>query len=206
MSDDHVEKEEQDIPAVRIESAKTPLRSLIDWLVVVVVALGAALLIRVFVFQQFYISGPSMQTTLFNDNRVLVNKLSYHLHGIHHGDVVVFDRVTTSAGAVNHDDLIKRVIALEGDTIEIKKCVVYLNGEALKENYLNKDDLAQQDLSSRCRVINMEKKTIPENQIFVMGDNRPESYDSRMFGPIDEDLVVGRAFMVVWPLNRLGFL
>ena len=206
MPDDEVVIEEQDIPVTRTEDSKTPLRSLIDWLIVVVVALGSALLIRVFVFQQFYISGPSMQTTLFNDNRVLVNKLSYHLHGIHHGDVVVFDRVTTSAGTVNHDDLIKRVIALEGDTIEIRKCVVYLNGEALTEKYLNKDDLAQQDLSSRCRVINMEKKTIPDNQIFVMGDNRPESYDSRMFGPIDEDLVVGRAFMVVWPLNRLGFL
>ena len=206
MSDELTEVEEQDIPSAKSSSAKTPLRSLIDWLIVVLVALGAALLIRVFVFQQFYISGPSMQTTLFNDNRVLVNKLSYHLHGIHHGDVVVFDRVTTSAGTVNHDDLIKRVIALGGDTIEIKKCVVYLNGNELKESYLNKDDLAQTDLSSRCRVINMEAKTIPDGQIFVMGDNRAESYDSRMFGAIDVDLVVGRAFMVVWPLSRIGFL
>lgn len=206
MTEEQAHVEEVDVPRSSHATTKSQLRSLIDWMVVVVVALGAALLIRMFVFQQFYISGPSMQTTLFNDNRVLVNKLSYHLHGIHRGDVVVFDRVTTTAGSVNHDDLIKRVIGLGGDTVEIKKCVVYVNGDALTEKYLNKDDLAQTDLANRCRVVNMDKKTVPDGQIFVMGDNRPESYDSRMFGPIDEDLVVGRAFMVVWPLGRIGFL
>ena len=95
-----------------------------DWFLVVVLALGAALLVRVYVLQQFYISGPSMETTLFGNNRVLVNKLSYRFSSISRGDVVVFDRVTTSDGTVSHDDLIKRVIALPGDTIEIKNCIV----------------------------------------------------------------------------------
>ena len=185
---------------------KSAAKSLRDWIIVVVVALFAALMIRVFVFQQFYISGPSMQTTLYDNNRVLVNKLSYKLHGIGRGDVVVFDRVTTSGGTVNHDDLIKRVIALGGDTLEIKKCVVILNGVALEEKYLDAQDVAQVDLNSRCRVANLAEQIIPKGKIFVMGDNRSESFDSRMFGPIDEDLVVGRAFMIVWPLNRLGLL
>lgn len=147
-----------------------------------------------------------MQTTLYDNNRVLVNKLSYKLHGIGRGDVVVFDRVTTNGGTVNHDDLIKRVIALGGDTLEIKKCVVFLNGVAIEENYLDAQDLAQTDLNSRCRVVNLAEQVVPKGKIFVMGDNRSESFDSRMFGPIDEDLVVGRAFMIVWPLNKIGLL
>jgi signal peptidase I len=205
------EYEEPDLEIAERSSAslsrpKSAAKSLRDWIIVVVVALFAALMIRVFVFQQFYISGPSMQTTLYDNNRVLVNKLSYKLHGIGRGDVVVFDRVTTSGGTVNHDDLIKRVIALGGDTLEIKKCVVILNGAALEEKYLDAQDVAQVDLNSRCRVANLAEQIIPEGKIFVMGDNRSESFDSRMFGPIDEDLVVGRAFMIVWPLNRLGLL
>jgi signal peptidase I len=172
----------------------------------VVLALGAALLVRVYVLQQFYISGPSMETTLFGDNRVLVNKLSYRLHGIHRGDVVVFDRVTTSDGTVSHDDLIKRVIALPGDTIEIKNCVVIVNSKPTVEPYLDQEVLGQVDPVNRCRVTNMPVQTIPKKKIFVMGDNRPESFDSRSFGPISESLVVGRAFAVVWPFNRISTL
>ena len=177
-----------------------------DWFLVVVLALGAALLVRVYVLQQFYISGPSMETTLFGNNRVLVNKLSYRLHGIHRGDVVVFDRVTTSDGTVQHDDLIKRVIALPGDTIEIKNCVVIVNSKPMAEPYLDTEVFGQADLVSRCRVTNLPVQTIPKKKIFVMGDNRPESFDSRSFGPISESLVVGRAFAVVWPLNRISTL
>ena len=175
-----------------------------DWFLVVVLALGAALLVRVYVLQQFYISGPSMETTLFGDNRVLVNKLSYRLHDIHRGDVVVFDRVTTSDGTVSHDDLIKRVIALPGDTIEIKNCVVIVNSKPQVEPYLDEDVLALTNPLNRCRVANLPMQTVPAKKIFVMGDNRPESFDSRSFGPISETLIVGRAFAIVWPLNRIS--
>lgn len=177
-----------------------------DWFLVVVLALGAALLVRVYVLQQFYISGPSMETTLYGNNRVLVNKLSYRLHDIHRGDVVVFDRVTTSDGTVSHDDLIKRVVALPGDTIEIKNCIVIVNSKPTVEPYLDKDVLEITEPVNRCRVANMPVQTVPERKIFVMGDNRSESFDSRSFGPISKSLIVGRAFAIVWPFNRISTL
>ncbi len=177
-----------------------------DWLVVIFIALSAALLVRMYVLQQYYISGPSMESTLFENDRVLVNKLSYRLHDIRHGDVIVFDRVTSNGASVAHDDLIKRVIGLSGDKVEIKSCVVYVNGAALNEPYLDKGNLSQVILEDRCRQPNMATVTVTAGQIFVMGDNRPESFDSRSFGTISESLVVGRAFVAVWPFDSWQFL
>ena len=177
-----------------------------EWVTVVGVALIIAFLVRGFALQQFYISGPSMESTMFQDNRVLVNKLSYRLHDIHRGDVVVFDRVTTDGVAVQHDDLIKRVIGLAGDKISISKCVVSVNGKAIDEPYLNDYDLAQTNLDDRCRIPEMAVTTVESGHLFVMGDNRPQSFDSRMFGTIDEKLVVGRAFVIIWPIGSFHWL
>jgi len=177
-----------------------------EWVTVLVVALVIAITVRSLILQQFYISGPSMETTMFQDNRVLVNKLSYRLHDIYRGDVVVFDRVTVDGEVVQHDDLIKRVIGLSGETISIKDCQVFVDGKLLPEPYLNDYDLAQSSLDDRCRVPLMEETLIPENHLFVMGDNRPQSFDSRMFGSIEQNLVVGRAFVTIWPLAAARFL
>jgi len=186
-------------------SSPSASKILRDWIFVIVVALGAAMLVRVFVLQQFYISGPSMETSLFQDDRVLVNKLSYRLHDVNRGDVIVFDRVTSSGGVVEHDDLIKRVIAIGGDSIQIKKCEVLVNGVEITEPYLGAQTEGE-DPNSRCRVADMPSLTVPNDQLFVMGDNRSESFDSRSFGPIPKKLVIGRAFAIVWPLGSLRWL
>lgn len=169
----------------------------VEWVVVIVVALGAAFVVRTFVFQQYVIDGPSMQPTLHQGDRVLLNKLSYRVHDVRRGDVVVFDRVQ----GTQHDDLIKRVIALEGETIRIENCTVFINGEQLDEPYLADDVRA-----GRCGTTSMAPLTVPDGDVFVMGDNRPESSDSRAFGPIDVDKIRGRAFVVLWPAGNWKWL
>jgi signal peptidase I len=189
-----------------LPSTNSGLQLVREWATVLVVALVIAITVRSLILQQFYISGPSMEATMFQDDRVLVNKLSYRLHDIHRGDVVVFDRVTVDGQVVQHDDLIKRVIALGGEKISIKDCKIFINGKLLPEPYLNDYDLAQTVIEDRCRVPMMDEMIIPDNQLFVMGDNRPQSFDSRMFGPIEQNLVVGRAFVIIWPLSAAKFL
>jgi signal peptidase I len=120
--------------------------------------------------------------------------------------VVGFDRITTDGEVVQHDDLIKRVIALPGETVEIRQCVVFIDGEELLEPYLNDYDIAQINLEDRCRVADLEPTQISDDHIFVMGDNRPQSFDSRMFGEIESKLVVGRAFGLIWPLGNARWL
>ena len=196
----------EETPLVATSDEQSVGKVIRDWILVIIVALAAAVFVRVFVLQQFYISGPSMETTLFQDNRVLVNKLSYRFGDVGRGDVVVFDRVTTSGGVVEHDDLIKRVIALGGDTIQIKQCEVFVNGARVDEPYVDPIDRAVSDLASQCRVVDMPTVTVPDDQLFVMGDNRAESFDSRSFGTIPKKLVIGRAFAVVWPFGSIRWL
>jgi len=189
-----------------VASSSDSFKAVRDWIIVLVVALVVALGIRTYVLQQFYISGPSMETTLYQPNRVLVNKLSYRLHEVNRGDVVVFDRVTSNGETIQHDDLIKRVIGLAGEKISISKCVVYVNKVALKEPYLDSRDTEQDDLIERCRQPEMAEVVVPARQVFVLGDNRPQSMDSRMFGAVDKNRIVGRAFVVLWPLSRWRWL
>lgn len=205
MSDINDDAGGEPAPGTGEDQAERPSASKVlrDWLVVIAVALGAAMLVRMYVLQQFYISGPSMESTMYSDDRVLVNKLSYRLHGIGRGDVVVFDRVTMNGNTVAHDDLIKRVVALAGESIEIKNCDVYIDDVKLAEDYLPDSDTSNPDPAARCRVVSMRRITVPEGHVFVMGDNRPESFDSRSFGSIPESLVIGRAFAVVWPLGSI---
>jgi signal peptidase I len=182
------------------------LRAFLEWFSVIGVALTFAIVIRVFLVQQFYISGPSMETTMFSDNRVLVNKLAYRIGKIDRGDVVVFDRAIPNGNEIQHDDLIKRVIALGGETISISKCVVLINGVELAEPYLPKRDTEMTVPADRCGTVDMEPITLESDEIFLMGDNRPQSFDSRMFGPIKADLIIGQAFILLWPLSELKLL
>ena len=125
-------------------------------------------------------------------DRVLVNKVGYHLHDVHRGDVVVFSRPPNLD--VSEDDLIKRVVALPGETVEGRGGKVYVNGAPLDEPYVEPLCHGTGAFSA---------VTVPAGKLWVMGDNRCNSSDSRVFGPIDENLVVGRAFVLVWPFDRL---
>ena len=175
------------------------LKQIFEWIVVIAIALIVAMLVRLFLLQQFYISGPSMETTMFSDNRVLVSKLAYKIGDIDRGDVVVFDRATMNGSQIEHDDLIKRVIGLGGESIEIRDCIVYIDGTKLDEPYLPSRDIGLANLSDRCGVVSMPLTTIENDEVFLVGDNRPQSFDSRMFGPIKKDLIIGQAFVLMWP-------
>lgn len=166
-----------------------------EWLGILVGALVLAVVIKTFVAQTFYIPSPSMERTLLVDDRVLVNKLAYRVGDVHRGDVVVFKRPPKETDTTIND-LIKRVVGLPGETIESRHGVVYINSEALSEDYL------QPGMPTD----NLPPTKIPEGTYFVMGDNRTNSFDSRKFDPIKEDLLVGRAEARIWPLSRLSGL
>jgi len=179
-------------------------RWLREWSLVLGIALGAALIIRLFVFQPFYIPSGSMLDTLHIHDRILVNKLSYKLHDIHRGDVVVFDR--PSGWDVGNDvkDLVKRVIGLPGDTLTFRDCGVYVNGKLLDESYTG-----GQCTNPPNQSVDPDHDgtvTVEDKSIFVLGDNRGDSSDSRINGPVPENKVVGRAFVVYWPIGNWKWL
>jgi signal peptidase I len=188
-----------------------PRHPVVEWIVIVVVALVAALIIKTFAIQAFYIPSASMQPTLYPGDRILVNKLSYDFHSVHTGDVVVFRRPPADTSS-DVDDLIKRVIALPGQTIYVANCRVYINGKELKQPYLPK---GWQDANSPyCTTWVTGPGTadlpdpykVPAGDYFMMGDNRTNSDDSRYWGPLPGSYIVGRAFVKMWPLNHVGFL
>jgi signal peptidase I len=172
-----------------------PARVAIEWGAILVVAVVAAILIRSFVVQPFFIPSGSMEPTLKIGDRVLVNKLSYDFHSVHRGDIVVFTKPPNdfSPGV---KDLIKRVIGLPGESISAQNGEIDINGRPLHESWLPRGVTTQ----------NFGPVVIPKGRYFMMGDNRGDSADSRVFGPVPSKLFIGRAFALVWPLSRLGWL
>jgi signal peptidase I len=186
------------------DKSATWKRNAIEWLVVVVAAVGVALLISATSVQAFFIPSKSMESTLHVGDRVLVNKWSYRLHPIHRGDIVVFSKPKDEQ-ASNINDLIKRVIGLPGDKVSIANGHVYINGQQLNEPYLDPGTITA-GVAGQWQCTPQVPCVIPKGQIWVMGDNRSDSEDSRYFGPIPESSVVGRAFFRIWPINRIGGL
>ena len=170
-------------------------RVVIEWVAVLAVAVLAAVLIRAFVLEPFFIPSGSMEPTLQVGDRVLVNKLSYDLHSIHRGDIVVFKKPPNDF-TPGIKDLIKRVIGLPGETISGQNGAVYINGHRLREPWLPKGVTTGP----------FSAVHVPKGEYFVMGDNRGDSADSRVIGPIKGSLIVGRAFIRVWPVSRIGGL
>jgi signal peptidase I len=178
--------------------------TIVEWASVIAGAVLLALVVKIFILQAFYIPSPSMYPTLKVGDRVLVNKLSYHLHDVNRGDVVVFER-PPSEEASTIPDLIKRVIGLPGDSVTFQNGHVFINGEQLPEPYLPAGVTTTADFApNRCTV--EAPCLVPPGDVWVMGDNRNDSKDSRYFGPIEQRTIVGRAFVIVWPFNRVAWL
>jgi signal peptidase I len=181
----------------RTEATSSAARAFFDWVIVVGVALFVAIMVRTFLLAHFVVEGDSMLSTLHTGDRVFVNKLSYRLHEPNRGDVVVLHEIN----GASERDLIKRVIAMEGEEVEIRSCVVYIDenpndevpAQMLVEPYLDPAVVAPTTWCEYGPTI------VPADTVFVLGDNRPGSSDSRQLGPIAVDDIVGRAFVVFWP-------
>jgi signal peptidase I len=200
------EGEETDADEELSSERSSPLRSAIEWVAVIIGALVIALVVKTFLFQAFYIPSASMEPTLEKGDRVLVNKVSYDLHDVNRGDVIVFELDEEDVGADGIKDLIKRVVGLPGEVIESRDGVVYINDEPLDEPYLADGTVTGDPHDSQNPPI--ERQTVPDGHVFVLGDNRRNSADSRYSnrGPIPIDTIVGRAFVIVWPVNDVGGL
>jgi signal peptidase I len=182
-----------------------PTRWITEAIIVVVVAVLVAVLLRAFVVQTFFIPSGSMEPTLQIGDRILVNKLSYHLHGVDRGDIVVFSRPPTeNCGGPTVNDLVKRVIGLPGNIISVSGGYVYINGKRLDETWLPASEKGVTVAGHAGNSWDLVRPyRVPANDYFVMGDNRTDSCDSRYWGPISKSLIVGKVDLRVWPLSSL---
>jgi signal peptidase I len=151
--------------------------------------------VRPVVASPFYVGSESMVPTLKVWDRVLINKLAYDLEGPQRGDIVLFE--SPDGG---EEPLIKRVVALPGDTLELRRGELFVNGTEVDEPYVRREACAR----GTPRTCSFGPKTVPENHVFVMGDNRTNSLDSRFFGPVPEGNLIGEALFRFWPPGRVG--
>lgn len=174
---------------------KSAFRDTLDSLIV---AFVIAMIIRAIFIQAFKIPSGSMLDTLLIGDHILVNKLSYVFSEPKHDDIIVFEFPLEP-----DKDYIKRVIGVAGDKIKIVDKVVYRNGEELKPDYTKFEYVSSVpgDVMPRD---NIEEFTVPENTVFVMGDNRDASFDGRFWGMVDVDSIVGKAFVIYWSWGEGG--
>ena len=163
-----------------------------DWIISIVVAVVLAFLIRQFIVELYIVDGPSMRPTLQSQERLVVNKFIYSLRAPEKGEILVFKYPRDQSR-----DFIKRVIATEGDTIEIKDGRVYVNDQMLNEDYILEKTRSE-----------YPKSTVPSGTVFVMGDNRNNSEDSRFadVGFVPYSLIKGKAMLVFWPFSQFKTL
>lgn len=183
--------EEEKLPAPRPSRGRGIVRLVRELLETILPALLIALLINVFVGQATRVEGQSMEPNLHSQQRLVVEKLSYRFHGPQRFDIVVLKMPSQG-----EELLIKRVIGLPGETVEIRDGQVYVNGDPLEEPFTDQSTHPGRN----------SKVTVPPLHIYVMGDNRDRSNDSRSFGPVPIDNVIGRAWLSYWPLEQIGFV
>lgn len=170
---------------------------LLDWLKYILVAILIGLLLVVFVIQRNTVIGSSMVPTLHQDDQLMVEKVSKWFHGIDYEDII-----TVSTSNLTHRDegpnVIKRVIGKPGDTVEVKSDGVYRNGALLEETYLVPGTV------TKVRSLEFEKVTLDDDEYFIMGDNREVSLDSRTFGPVPLNSIIGEVLLRFYPFDQFG--
>ncbi|GGA99032.1 signal peptidase I [Macrococcus hajekii] len=174
-------------------------KEIYEWLVAIIVAFALYFIIHQFLFVVYTVNGDSMHPTLKNGEKVIVSKINYTLGDIHKGDVVVFH-------ADSKDDYVKRVIGTAGDKVRYQDDQLYVNDKKVDEPYLEENKLSKTNvqLTENFTVKDISTPSvdvIPEGKLLVLGDNREVSKDSRYFGLIDEDQVVGEVSLRFWPFN-----
>lgn len=173
-----------------------------EWVKALVIAVLLAAIIRYFFFAPILVDGLSMMPTLKDQDRMVVNKISYKIGEPKRFDIVVFH-------ATEEKDYIKRVIGLPGDTIEYKDDTLYINGKAYKEPYLDeyKEQVIDGPLTEPFTLEEITgETTIPEGEVFVMGDNRRYSKDSRHIGTVSISEILGKTSLVYWPMDDFGLV
>jgi len=175
-------------PAAQRAGSSPALKPLRDIAETLLPAVLIAIVINLFLAQATRVYGQSMEPSLHSDQRLVIEKLSYRFHGPRRGDIVVLKLPERST-----ELLIKRVIALPGERIEIRDGSVYVDGVLLDEPYLSQNTAGV-----------MPSQVVPPFHVFVLGDNRRASNDSRAFGMVPLDHIVGKAWVRYWPLGQLG--
>ncbi len=170
-----------------MEKETSVFSELKDWIGSIVIAVVLAMLIRTFIVELYVVDGPSMRPTLESEERLVVNKFIYRFHPPQKGEILVFQYPRDPSR-----DFIKRVIATPGDTVEIHEGRVLVNDQLLTEDYILEKTRSE-----------YPKSTVPEGRVFVMGDNRNNSEDSRFadVGFVPYDLIKGKAMLVFWPIS-----
>jgi signal peptidase I len=181
-------------------------RWIVELVGVVVVALVVAFLLRTFVIATYSIPSGSMEPTLQVGDRIVVNKLSYHLHGVGRGNIIVFSTPPNEdCAGPPVADLVKRVIGLSGETISLSGGDVFIDGHRLAEPWLPASQRDRTYPGPSPEPYSLHHPfVIPKGDVYVMGDNRTLSCDSRYWGPIKESTIVGKVDLRIWPLSRLG--
>ena len=175
------------------KTVDTPKRwkSLVEWVITLVVAFAVAMLFHNYVYAQTKVHNISMQNTLVENERLVIDKWSYYFKEPKRGNIVIIN------GPEYNQRIVKRVIGLPGELIEIHDGQVFINGAPLTEPYIKGITLADQSNFSL---------VVPADKVFVMGDNREHSIDSRAFGPVAYSSLEGKAVYRLWPIDRIGNL
>ena len=178
-----------------MNSIKRVVTSFFDFLQGIVVVMALMVMVYLFIMSPQEVNGESMEPNFHNGEYILTNKVTYKFRQAVRGDVVIF-----KSWRSKDIDYIKRVIALPGETVTLKNNSIYVNDEKLDEEYLSPNTA----IFGGSFLAEGQSVTVPDNMVFVLGDNRPHSSDSREFGPVAKDDIIGVVMLRYWPFPEFG--